>query len=283
MDKYILNLISRARAFGKKLNKIVEFMDRDWTLHDEFGNTHVFRFKSGGVLRKSLNGNFTDMKWELEGEDAIAIHEQGSSKGEIFRYCFFLDGVLVVQKEGTTTVPTIFYNPSVIVDGDIKSYLYSYILNKEKLNKIDDSKEYFFKNPHNLPLNIGQAVFDNNLQPVSHATIKTSNKIILIENGLIKSITYYLIFDSNQGPIKIYSKYYDLLIGKIFKGDRVDADNDNIISGKIQLKGKSDATLTIDKNIIIKISHPDGFSKEAQVLIYLLTLLSLVLAAVMSC
>ena len=108
MEKYLLNLLPRLRAFGKRLNKIEEFADKTWVLRDLSGAVITYRFKRSGVLRKTINGDIQDLRWELEGTDAISITDPVSRRGEMFRHGFVLDGLLVVQKEGIQTTPFIF-------------------------------------------------------------------------------------------------------------------------------------------------------------------------------
>lgn len=44
-------------------------------------------------------------------------------QGLMFRHSFIIDGILVLQKEGKDSEPSLFYNENVIPDGDVKSYL----------------------------------------------------------------------------------------------------------------------------------------------------------------
>ncbi len=135
MHQYILNILPRLKAYGKRLDKKEEFVDKTWVLADNEGKVITYRFKRNGVLRKSINGNIQDLLWELEGTDAIAIIDPVSKRGEMFRHGFILEGLLFVQKEGLSTTPIVFFNEAVVKDGSVNSYLVDTILQNGWLKK----------------------------------------------------------------------------------------------------------------------------------------------------
>jgi len=245
MQKYIQNLIPRLRAFGKQLNKVEEFVDKTWVLEDNSGII-TYRFKRNGLLRKTINGDIKDSQWELEGTDAISIIDHVSKRGEMFRHGFVLDGLLIVQKEGTRSKPIIFYNESVVSDGDVESYLSKIFISKENLKKVNDSKGYYYKGEqYSGSITVGSEVFNKDFSPVIQDNISIDNKTICIENGKIKSIKYSHKLNSDKGFV-YFSSISDLRI--LQQGDEVVVNSNSFFTGVLKLT--SGKTIKVKDGIV---------------------------------
>jgi len=252
MQKYIQNLVPRLRAYGKQLNKTEEFVDKTWVLQDNSG-TFTYRFKRNGVLRKTIDGDIQDLRWELEGTDAISIVDPVSKRGEMFRHGFVLDGLLIVQKEGTRSLPIIFYNDSVVTDGDVSGYLLNALIKKENLKRVDDSKGYFYKRePNSDTITVGSEVFSKELTPVKHDIIKLKDKTLYIEDGRIKSIVYHASVKTDLGFVHVSSSINQVRYGIVSVGDKVTVSGNSYYSGKIKLETGSFAT--VQEGLVLKVS-----------------------------
>lgn len=264
MDKYLLNLLPRLRAFGKKLNKIEEFVDKTWILFDASGDVITYRFKRDGVLRKTTNGNIKSLLWELEGTDAISITDSGTGRGEMFRHGFVLDGLLIVQKEGTRSIPFIFFNEAVVKDGDVNSYLFDTFVKNEKLKKDESVKGYYFKQPDpDSPLTVGADVFDGQLRVVEEDIIRLNDKTIYIRGGIIVSITYYKNFQTDKGEINVTSSSYMLMRGGISTGDKIKIGNVSDFTGKLKILNE-DVVLLVKEG---EVEEVQLFTKSAKTVV----------------
>jgi hypothetical protein len=258
MDKYISNLLPRLRAYGKKLNKIEEFVDKTWVLGDISGAVVTYRFKRNGILRKTVNGDIHDLRWELEGTDAISVTDPVTRRGEMFRHGFVLDGLLVVQKEGVQTLPLIFFNESVVSDGDIGGYLLSLIIKRENLTTANDDRGYLYKkNDQNVNgIGVGSSVLDKDLSPVSFDVLHLKDKVITIRNGRIESITYFKTFRTKEGFVRVSSFKSNLSALIINVNDRVEVNNNDSYSGLLRIN--SNLTLKVENGIVIRV-NPDSY------------------------
>lgn len=254
MDKYIANLLPRLRAYGKKLNKIEEFVDKTWVLEDVFGAVITYRFKHNGILRKTVNGDIHDLRWELEGTDAISVTDPVTRRGEMFRHGFVLDGLLVVQKEGVQTLPLIFYNEAVVSDGDIGGYLLSLIIKRENLTTANDERGYLYKkNDQNVNgIGVGSSVLDKDLSPVSFDVLHLKDKVITIRNGRIESITYFKTFRAKEGSVKVTSSNSNLSKYNISVNDRVEVNNSTTYTGVLNLE--KDYTIKVKNGDVVKVN-----------------------------
>jgi|JI10StandDraft_1071094.scaffolds.fasta_scaffold405711_2 hypothetical protein len=271
MQKYLLNILPRLKAYGKQLDKMEEFADKTWVLADSDGKVITYRFKRNGVLRKSINGDIQDLHWELEGTDAIAIIDPLSKRGEMFRHGFILEGLLFVQKEGLSTTPIVFFNEAVVKDGSVNSYLLDTILQNGWLKKHKDSRGYFYDESDGPAFfTVGASVFDNELQPVMNDKIKLVDKIIHITNGRIKFIDYFVTYQSDKGKVKITSVSYRILDGTISIGDEIKVGEDYSFTGKVTLSNKT--KLTIENGKVVSVN---------EVLSYLPILLSMIVTGVL--
>lgn len=255
MERYLLNLLPRLRDFGKKLNKIEEFADKTWVLRDATGTIITYRFKRNGLLRKTINGDIQDLHWELEGTDAISIVDPVSRRGEMFRHGFVLDGLLIVQKEGLQTTPLIFYNEAVVRDGDVSSYLFDIFIKKEKLRKVDAAKGYYFKqNEADEPLNVGAAVYDNELRPIEkEEVISLTDRKIFIRNGRIQSIVYFKTKATDKGVITITSSNYALVNGTVSVNDEIQVGSNTSYNGRLKILGG--AIIKVMNGKVVDVSY----------------------------
>lgn len=270
MQKYIQNLIPRLRAYGKQLNKIEEFVDKTWVLEDKSG-IFTYRFKRNGVLRKTINGDIQDLRWELEGTDAISIIDPVSHRGEMFRHGFVLDGLLIVQKEGTRSMPIIFYNEAVVTDGDVAEYLLNAFIRKENLQRVEDSKGYFYKRSSDTQdISVGSEVYSKDLSPIEYDIIKLRGKTIYIEQGKIKSIIYHVKIKADVGYVNVSSSNIQVRYGSISVGDNVSVNGNSYFSGKIRLE--SGGIVTVQEGLVLKVT----FSNKPLMALGVLVILILV-------
>ena len=225
MIQYLKNLIPRLSAYGKKLDNKDGFVDKKWTILDELDQIKTYRFKRNGDLRISTNGDFTDYQWDLDG-DAISIKEFGKRSGELYRHGFILDGLLVLQKEGTVGTPTIFYNEDVVVGGEIENYIRRVIESRLNLKRFNDDF-YISYNPNGSK--IGGKIFNNNYEEVAVADIVFQNQKFTIRNGVITRIVKTQNFSSNRGVICIETYNDDCFIQLENKVNQIDG---NIANGK---------------------------------------------------
>jgi hypothetical protein len=278
MERYLLNLLPRLRNFGKKLNQTEAFVDKTWVLYDLQNNKITYRFKRNGLLRKTINGDIQDLIWELETNDAISIIDSLSRRGEMFKHGFVLDGLLIVQKDGFESIPLILYNESVVKDGNINKYLFEIFVLKENLKKVNSVKGYFLKHDnYNELISIGTEVYDNQLRLVENDVINLSDRIIIIKDGKISSITYFKTFTSVKGKMRVTSMNIALVNGGISLGDKVIYGDNNSFTGKLKMR-QLGVVISIKNGQVIDVSYFGQDIKLAAVIILaLLAILTLYL------
>ncbi|MBZ1327008.1 hypothetical protein [Aquirufa aurantiipilula] len=240
---FLKNILPRLKKYGDSLDKIETLVDKSWRVVNENNEIIIYRFKRNGILRKSINGNFYDLTWELEGDNAIAIKDPDRKIGEIFKQGFLLDGVLVVQKENSLGTPIFFFNEDILNEDTFQQYLKDYIIKKESLSKIYTDNKIFYSDS----INVGGKIFNEDLEPIDESlTITTGEKQINIFRGEITSINFSKIFHSNRGNIIITSNSYSIMMGGIKIGDEAKFEGQ---FGNID----GEFIINLEKILIIKI------------------------------
>jgi hypothetical protein len=101
----------------------------------------------------------------------------------------------------------LFYNESVIPNGDVVHYLKNIYASKNSLSSIGTEGKYYFSNPYGYPgLLVGLEVLNDEFEVIDSKKIKVNNQEITIVNGKIVDITYNYELDSESGMLKIKSK-----------------------------------------------------------------------------
>ncbi len=247
MDKYIKNLLPRLKQYGQKLNKIESFVDKTWVLYNETNGFQTFRFKRGGRLIITTNGIIDECKWDYHAPDGLQINPSGK-KGVMYRHAFFLESLFIMQVEGRSIEPVLFYNEAKIPDGDVFNYLKKIYISKNSLSSIGTQGKYYFEDTYGYGLKTGVHVVDAQLEIVDSKKIKIDNKEITIENGKIVSIVYNSQLDSESGILKIKSNSIIDEYNMISVGAEVRYPSNYLASGVIKIYNDSNVKKIHVKN-----------------------------------
>jgi hypothetical protein len=127
MLDYIKNLLPRLKQYSKDLDKIENFVDREWVLIDDGGNNQTYEFMRDGRLVMTLvSNNGTNQhtqigSWDLLGSGRLLItRPQGALT---LNQGFLGDKLLILQESGTSNNPFCCYDPKKITQTEINNYL----------------------------------------------------------------------------------------------------------------------------------------------------------------
>lgn len=199
MEKYLLSLLPRLKQYGKNLDRIEFFVDKTWVGTSD-GFLCTYRFLRNGKLLITVSGETTEWSWEILPPNSVYI--KNGTQGKMFRHAFVLDGVLMMQKEGNDDY-FIFYNESIVTDGDVKKYIENTIQQKLNLHKLNTGNGYYFTNPNNDGLEIGSLLYDDEFSLVGDGTIPYKDCTIVVKDG--KVVRFYKSTDyvTDKGVLKI--------------------------------------------------------------------------------
>ena len=134
MLDYIKNLLPRLKKYSKDLDKIENFVDREWVLIDDGGNNQTYEFMRDGRLVMTLvSNNGTNQhtqigSWDLLGSGRLLItRPQGALT---LNQGFLGDKLLILQESGTSNNPFCCYDPKKITETEINNYLDGILHNK---------------------------------------------------------------------------------------------------------------------------------------------------------
>ncbi len=218
MLEYIKQIIPRIKKFSSKLDRIELFVDRTWTFID-FGKITTYRFKRNQRVIISIEGEFEEHEWELIGTDGLLIRKPGALVGKSFRHGFIFDGLLILQKESQISDPIILYNPELVKDGDVLSYLKNVLPAKMELKRLAKTRYYI---PLKSILDTGTPIYDENFEMVYNDSIQLPNGTVIIRRGLITDVISQKKLKTTLGNITVYVRGGD----SISIGDPVSADWD---------------------------------------------------------
>jgi hypothetical protein len=128
MDQFILNIIPRIIEHGRKLNKIESIVDKVWVKYGE-AEYETYRFKRNNQVLVSVGGIVEERSWELLPPNGLYISKNGT--GFMLRQAVVFDAILIMQLESKVFRPVLFYDESIIEDGNVYGYLMSIEENKK--------------------------------------------------------------------------------------------------------------------------------------------------------
>ncbi len=135
MLEYIKNLLPRLKRYSKDLDKIENFVDREWVLIDDGGNNQTYEFMRDGRLVMTLvSNNGTNQhtqigSWDLLGSGRLLItRPQGALT---LNQGFLGDKLLILQESGTSNNPFCCYDSTKIKKENIGNYLDDFLHDKE--------------------------------------------------------------------------------------------------------------------------------------------------------
>jgi hypothetical protein len=237
MDKFIKNLLPRLKQFGQRLDKIESFVDKTWIKYDPTSFTiQSFRFKRNGELLISTNGIVEICEWDYLPPDSLCF--KIGQQGIMYRHGFFLEALFMMQIEGANEEPILFYNESLIPDGNIDKYLKKLYAQKHNLKSfyVDDKLYHHSTGYGSGMLQTGVLVLDENLEPVNNLTIRYNRHTVYVEDGHVAAIRCFQFFDTEIGNLKFERR------GNLFEGypmvrDYVTDLNGNYVNGQIKIFG----------------------------------------------
>ena len=135
MLDHINNILPFLQGYSKHLNKTENFIDKDWLLLGEESNSDGYKFLSDHrvILSKVSNGIYQptiEGTWKLLTSDRLLINKP---EPLVLEEAFLEDEVLIFKESSNTDTPFSLYNPKVITDGDIETYLKNYLEIKEAI------------------------------------------------------------------------------------------------------------------------------------------------------
>ena len=249
MDKYIKNLLPRLKQYGKKLNKIEDFVDKTWVLYEPGKSFQSFRFMRKNKLLITVSGIVQEHEWDYLPPDSLYI-KRGAANGIMYRQAFLLDSLFVMQVEGVEFNPVLFYNESKIPDGDVYKYLKKKYASINNYGTIGTDIKYFYSSDYGQELVVGAKVFDEEFQVVKDKKISINSRYITISNGVVSRIEYFYYVSSNKGKIKLSSSYRSP--DGLVKGASVSLENGGRVDGKIEILNHTDVLYIIVEDGKIK-------------------------------
>lgn len=127
MLDYIKNLLPRLKKYSKDLDKVENFINREWVLIDDGGNNQTYEFmRDGRLVMTFISDNCTNQqtqigRWDLLGSGRLLITRQQGAL--ILNQGFLGDSLLILQESGTSNNPFCCYDPQKIRRFDINTYL----------------------------------------------------------------------------------------------------------------------------------------------------------------
>lgn len=122
MDQYILNLLPRIIAGGRKLNQIEALVDKVWVKYGE-EDFETYRYRRNNIVLVSLAGIVEERKWEILPPNGLYISKEG--RGLMYRQAVVFESIMLVQLESVKYQPVLFYDEAKIPDGNVIGYLKS--------------------------------------------------------------------------------------------------------------------------------------------------------------
>ena len=200
MLAYIKSILPRLQKYSKHLDKVENFIGKEWLLIDENGYNHSYEFLRDGRLIMTLvtNGGTSQEtqvgSWELLPTERLLITRV---QGQLtLRQGFIGDGLLILQESGTTNIPFNCYDPKVIQDGDVENYLRRFIEVQEaaqitSTTEVDGAGNKVYRNPDGS-LYSGELIDKDN-----------RTHTLVIKDGLVISKYCIKLYDTDKGSVKI--------------------------------------------------------------------------------
>lgn len=198
MVEYLKNILPRIQNYSKRIDKQEVFVDKTWILYLEDRTLCTYRFLRTKKLLITLSGETTEWEWEFLQPNSIYLKK--GSEGKIFRHAFVLDGLLIMQKEGSNDY-VIFYNENALPDGDVVKYLANVM--KQKLNLKNFNSDIYYSDPENLGVHVGAEVFDKSYSPIPDTSIRYGINELIIRDSKIKQHIKRSRFRTDQGEIEV--------------------------------------------------------------------------------
>jgi hypothetical protein len=258
MQQYILSLLPRLKQFGRKLDRIESIVDKTWVLTAEDGFCS-YRFLRQNKLLITNNGSTTEWKWEYLQPNSLYI--SNGSTGYMYNHAFVLEGLLIMQKEGSNAQPAMFYNSEIIPEGDIVGYLKGIMIQKLSLKQFETNSKYYYSDPSNHGVQIGTTILDKDFNPVDSATIKKHKFLLIVRDGKIVESYIEEILKSSIGDLIITypASRYAIEVGDVVRlksgeiKDGIYELIDNLEYSQIEVKDSKVANLIARKSTTRRI------------------------------
>lgn len=233
MHLFLKNLIPRLKQYSTELSRIEQLVDKTWLHTDDYNNLISYRFLRDGTLLITNNGIVEEGAFVYLPPDSLYL-KFGEEK-RMFSQNFVINGILVLQIQSRTETPFILYDPKVVLDGDVQGYLKSLFLQRQGLDRLDKTQNFYMANYTKFYDNIGKTVYDENFEPVSAASISLPASYIEVIGGVVKKELFKSFLQSENGLLEVRS--YDRYT--IAEGDLVFVDNQPA-EGSFRLEGHAD-------------------------------------------
>lgn len=201
---FIKNLLPKLQQYSKKLDQTSIFIDKPWIMVDDDGNYHHYSFQQDGRLIMVFNGTAKLGSWEyITGSNSLLI-DRGEDK--IFLNQLFIhDGIMLLKKDGKEDTTWILINKNIVQDLNHEKYLKNLYISSNQLVKylsVDQSLHFYTSG------NVGEEVFDDNLEPIlKDETIANNRKTLIVSSGIITSYYYtYNFTTSNNANVVLKLK-----------------------------------------------------------------------------
>lgn len=199
MNIHLENIANVLKGYSISLAKSSILIDKPWSLIDEEGDLQRLIFKKNKELIISKNGQASLGKWEYLPQAKSLLLDRGKDK-ILCNEFLFLNGILILKKDGTKNDLFILCNENEIPDLDPIKYLikirsqYMQIINEplkdgRELEFIYDKDADTSELPFKVPVTIDfQQVADG-----IYYTLKGNIKYI-IKNSTIRNIFWQKIY-----------------------------------------------------------------------------------------
>ena len=288
MLDYLKNILPRLKQHGQALDRKELFSDQPWVIVDEQLNKQQIIFKRDGRLLMSTNGQGFEGKWEYLPEVNGLWIDRGFDK-LLLNQGFYLDGVMILKKDGIKDEPVLFANPNKVPDLDVQKYLEPIFKKKTQTAKLEQSVLTY-------PLELGKEldVYDcwsinylNNNRCEIEGQIPLDgtynmlgdNVRFVIENGLLKRIFYTNIYKTDLGDLYIDQKRNDYFT----YNDSVYQENNPYPTGTFLFpKDSIIKFLQLDNGKVVKIKYKRRLTQDLGVVFIILAIIVLALLAVVA-
>jgi hypothetical protein len=203
MLDYIKNLLPRLEQYSKDLDKIENFVDREWVLIDDGGNNQTYEFmRDRRMIMTLVSNNGANQQtqigsWDLLGSGRLLItRPQGALT---LNQGFLGDKLLILQESGTVNVPFCCYDPKKITQTEINHYLDQFLVDSEKVSEPTPSKD---------ELKYGQ---DGDLFTGFEKKLGTEDQYHSFTQGRFLHVATRKIYQTDKGMLEVYQKEPDYI------------------------------------------------------------------------
>ena len=130
MLKTIFDMLPRLTDHTKSLSNTKMFTDKSWLLPGDTTSNNEYFFDKNGQLKITTNGIVTEGTWAFSPDSGEMNIEQATDK-LCLKPVFLSKGAFIMKKTGADNTLLVWYNPEVVKDGNVETYLRKYLAGQE--------------------------------------------------------------------------------------------------------------------------------------------------------